>query len=106
MLENKFQANLIKEIKELFPGCIVMKNDSSYIQGIPDLLVLYNNKWASLECKKSANARKQPNQEYYVGKMNEMSFSRFICPENKEEVLHDLQSALQSRRSSRSIRGK
>ena len=106
MLENKFQANLIKEIKELFPGCIVMKNDSSYIQGIPDLLVLYNNKWASLECKKSANARKQPNQEYYVGKMNEMSFSRFICPENKEEVLYDLQSALQSRRSSRSIRGK
>lgn len=106
MLENKFQANLIKEIKEMFPGCIVMKNDSSYIQGIPDLLVLYNNKWASLECKKSANAIKQPNQEYYVGKMNEMSFSRFICPENKEEVLHDLQSALQSRRSSRSIRGK
>lgn len=106
MLENKFQSNLIKEIKEMFPGCIVMKNDSSYIQGIPDLLVLYNNKWASLECKKSANARKQPNQEYYVGKMNEMSFSRFICPENKEEVLHDLQSALQSRRSSRSIRGK
>ena len=106
MLENKFQSNLIKEIKEMFPGCIVMKNDSSYIQGIPDLLVLYNNKWASLECKKSANARKQPNQEYYVGKMNEMSFSRFICPENKEEVLHDLQSALQSRRSSRSIRCK
>ena len=106
MLENKFQAKLIKRIKDLFPGCIVMKNDSSYIQGIPDLLVLYNNKWASLECKKSANARKQPNQEYYVGKMNEMSFSRFICPENKEEVLHDLQSALQSRRSSRSIRGK
>ena len=106
MLENKFQANLIKEIKEMFPGCIVMKNDSSYIQGIPDLLVLYNNKWASLECKKSSNSRKQPNQEYYVGKMNEMSFARFICPENKEEVLHDLQSALQSRRSSRSIRGK
>ena len=106
MLENKFQAKLIKRIKDLFPGCIVMKNDSSYIQGIPDLLVLYNNKWASLECKKSSNSRKQPNQEYYVGKMNEMSFSRFICPENKEEVLHDLQSALQSRRASRSIRGK
>lgn len=106
MLENKFQANLIKEIKETFPGCIVMKNDSSYIQGIPDLLVLYKDKWASLECKKSANARKQPNQEYYVGVMDEMSFSRFISPENKEEVLHDLQQALQPRRSSRSIRSK
>ena len=67
-----------------------MKNDSSYIQGIPDLLVLYKNRWASLECKKTANARKQPNQEYYVGVMNEMSFSRFICPENKEEVLEEL----------------
>ena len=96
MLENKFQANLIKELKKLFPGCIVMKNDASYIQGIPDLLILYNDKWASLECKKSVRAKKQPNQEYYVGRMNEMSFSRFICPENKEEVLHDLQQAFGS----------
>ena len=90
MLESKFQANLIKEIKETFPGCIVMKNDSSYIQGIPDLLVLHKNKWASLENKKSAKAKKQPNQEYYVEKMNEMSFSRFIYPENKDEVLNEL----------------
>lgn len=93
MLENKFQAKLIKEIKELFPGCIVMKNDSSYIQGIPDLMVLYKNKWGSLEVKKSANAKKQPNQEYYVDKMNEMSFSRFVHPDNKEEVLHELTKA-------------
>ena len=96
MLENKFQAKLIKELKSLFPGCIVMKNDSSYIQGIPDLLVLYKNSWASLECKKSLRASKQPNQEYYVGKMNEMSFSRFICPENKEEVLNELHSTFKS----------
>lgn len=93
MLENKFQAKLIKDLKTMFPGCIVMKNDSSYMQGIPDLLVLHNDKWASLECKKSANAKKQPNQEYYVGRMNEMSFSRFICPENMEEVLNELQQA-------------
>lgn len=106
MLENKFQANLIKEIKETLPGCVVMKNDSSYIQGIPDLLVLYEDKWASLECKRSANARKQPNQEYYVEKLDEMSFARFISPENKEEVLHDLQQTLQSRRSSCSVRSK
>jgi hypothetical protein len=90
MLENKFQANLIKELKELFPGCIVMKNDSSYIQGIPDLLVLYYDKWASLECKKSARAARQPNQEYYVDLMDQMSFSRFVCPENKDEVLDEL----------------
>ena len=96
MLENKFQANLIKDLKKLFVGCIVTKLDSSHIQGIPDLLVLYGNKWATLECKKSANAKKQPNQEYYVGLMNKMSFSRFICPENKEEVLNELFKTLQS----------
>ena len=90
MLENEFQSNLIKELKLIFPGCIVMKNDSSYIQGIPDLLVLYKNKWASLECKKNASASKRPNQEYYVGLMDEMSFSRFICPENKDEILNEL----------------
>lgn len=93
MLESKFQHGLIKDLKEMFPGCIVMKNDASYIQGIPDLLVLYQNKWAALECKKNASATKQPNQEYYVGCMNEMSFSRFIYPENKEEVLHELLQA-------------
>lgn len=90
MLENKFQAKLIKDLKDLFPNCIVMKNDSSYIQGIPDLLVLCNNRWASLECKKNARAARQPNQEYYVDIMDKMSFSRFICPENKDEVLDEL----------------
>lgn len=90
MLENKFQAKLIQDIKQMLPGCIVMKNDSSYIQGIPDLLVLHKDKWASLECKKSTNAKKQPNQEYYVKRMDEMSFARFISPENKEDVLNEL----------------
>lgn len=96
MLESQFQAKLIKELKKRFPGCIVMKSDSGYLQGIPDLLILYNDKWASLECKQSDGAKRQPNQEYYVGKMDEMSFSRFICPENKEEVLHDLQQSFES----------
>ena len=95
MLESKFQANLIKEIKENLPGCIVMKTDPNYIQGMPDLLILDKNKWASLENKRSANAKKQPNQQYYVDKMNEMSFSRFVCPENKEAVLSDLYKALE-----------
>lgn len=95
MLESKFQANLIKEIKEQFPGCIVMKNDSSYIQGIPDLLVLHNDKWASLEVKQSSKARKQPNQDYYVDRMNKMSYSSFVYPENREVVLNELHKALE-----------
>ena len=95
-LESDFQAKLIKRLKLIFPGCIVTKLDSGHIQGIPDLLILYRNKWATLECKKSASAKRRPNQNYYVDKMNEMSFSRFICPENEEEVLNDLQQSFKS----------
>lgn len=98
MLEREFQAKLIKEIKERFPGCVVMKNDPNYIQGIPDLLILHNDKWAALECKKNSSSSHQPNQDYYVSKMNGMSYAAFICPENKEEVLHDIQRSFESRR--------
>lgn len=90
MLERNFQRDLIKELKLIFPGCIVLKNDSSYQQGIPDLSIFFRDKWATLECKKGPDESQQPNQEYFVEKMNEMSFSRFIYPENKEEVLNDL----------------
>lgn len=89
-LERDFQAKLIKELKEQFENCMVMKLDAGYIQGIPDLLVLYNDKWAVLEVKRSSTAKHQPNQDHYVKHMDEMSFSRFIYPENKEEVLDEL----------------
>ena len=101
MRENKFQGDLIKELKKMLPGCIVLKNDPNYIQGIPDLLILYGKRWAALECKKSETASARPNQAYYVKRMNKMSFSRFIFPENKEEVLRELQSAFKSGRSTR-----
>lgn len=93
-LERDFQSGLIKELKAMLPGCIVTKLDSAHIQGIPDLLVLFGGRWATLECKKSAGAKKRPNQDYYVNLMNEMSFSRFISPDNKEEVLHELEQSL------------
>lgn len=96
MKESKFQSNLKKELKNMFPGCIVTKLDSGDIQGIPDLLILYKNKWATLENKKTAKAHRQPNQDYYVNKMNDMSFSKFIYPENKEEVLTDLKKYLEN----------
>ena len=92
-LERDFQRGLISEIKERLPGCLVMKTDPNYIQGIPDLLVLFGKRWAMLEVKKSENAPHQPNQDYYVEHLNEMSFSRFINPTNKEEVLNDLEQA-------------
>ena len=98
MKESKFQSSLKKEIKETFPGCIVTKLDSGDIQGIPDLLVLYKNKWATLENKKEEKAKHRPNQDYYVDKMNEMSFSRFVYPENKEEVMGELKEYFLKRR--------
>ena len=91
MLERRFQAMLIKDLKKRFDGCIVMKNDPTYKQGFPDLLILYKNKWAALECKKDENASHQPNQDYYISKMNDMSFARFISPENMQEVLNELE---------------
>ena len=96
MLENKFQAKLIKELKEIFPGCKVVKNDPNYIQGFPDLTIFHGPRWAVLECKKSADEKKQPNQEYYVEELNKMSFARFIFPENKEEVLNELRQTFKS----------
>lgn len=106
MLEKDFQSGLIKEIKQLFKGCIVMKTDPDYIQGIPDLLILYKNKWAALEVKKSSKASKRPNQDYYISLMKDMSFASFISPENKEEVLNELQRAFKSSRSTRLPRSK
>ena len=97
-LEKDFQSGLIKELKERFPGCIVMKNDPSYIQGVPDLTVLYNNKWAALEDKKDANATHRPNQDYYVDMLNNMSFASFIYPENKEEVLNAMEQSFKAGR--------
>ena len=94
--ETKFQKSLIDELKALFPGCIVLKNDSAYIQGIPDLSVFYKNKWAMLECKRSQDESHRPNQDYYVELTNNMSFARFIYPENKMEVLDELQQAFRS----------
>lgn len=90
-LESKFQKELMDEIRKQYPGCVILKNDSSYIQGFPDWTILYKNKWAVLEAKRSRTSDKQPNQPYYVDKLNSMSYSRFVYPENKDEVLQELQ---------------
>ncbi len=97
--ESEFQASLKKELKKMFPGCIVTKLDAGCIQGIPDLLILYEDKWAALEGKQYVGARQQPNQAYYIDLMNKMSFARFIYPGNKEEVLDELQQSFSSRRT-------
>jgi len=102
-IESEFQKRLIKELKERFPECMVLKNDPNYIQGIPDLMVLGKDKWAALEVKKSAKAHHQPNQDYYVEKMNELSFSAFVYPENKEDVLDELERAFRTSGTARPV---
>ena len=105
-LESGFQDRLVVELEKRFPGCVVVKNDPTYIQGFPDLSIFYGDRWAILECKKSRKEKHQPNQDYYLDTLNRMSFSRFIYPENKEEVLNDLQQTFKSRRSTRVSRRK
>ena len=96
--ESKFQKQLVETIEKKFPGCFVMKNDSGYIQGIPDLTILHDDKWAVLEVKKSkadsAPSKLQPHQADYIRQLNSMSYASFVYPENVEEVLSDLQRAL------------
>lgn len=94
--ESLYQANLKKKLENIFPGCIVLKNDPNYIQGIPDLTVLYKQHWALLECKREAEAKKRPNQAYYISQAKKMAYGAFIYPENEEEVLHELQQAFRT----------
>lgn len=101
MLESKFQANLIEELKETYPGCFIMKQDEQYTQGIPDLIILYRTKWAMLECKASFHSPYRPNQEYYLDMFDSMSFAAMICPENKEEILRALYQTFRPRRNAR-----
>ena len=103
-LESKFQKELMDEIRRRYPGCVIIKNDSGYIQGFPDWTILYKDRWAVLEVKRDENSNKQPNQQSYVELLNTMSFSSFVNPDNKEEVLNELQSTFKPRRSSRPIR--
>jgi len=96
MAENVFQAKLIRELKQMFPGCEILKNDSGYRQGILDLTILWGKFWAMLEVKASEDAPLRPNQDYYVRKLNGMSFAAVIYPENEEEVLTALQETFSS----------
>lgn len=95
-LEKDFQRKLIRELYELFPECIVLKNDANYMQGFPDILILYQNKWAALETKRANISKRQPNQQYYIDHLNEMSFAAYIYPGNKEQVLYELQQTFRS----------
>ncbi len=92
--EAAYQAKLIKKLQAMFPGSYILKNDASETQGLPDLLILFRDRWAQLEVKLSEIAPVQPNQEYYINMFDGMSFASFISPESEKQVLDDLQRVL------------
>lgn len=99
--ENQYQTKLIKKLEKMFPGCVILKNDPTYQQGILDLTILWENNWASLEVKISSSANLQPNQEYYVERLDKMSFAAIIYPDNETEILSALQQAFRPPRRTR-----
>jgi hypothetical protein len=99
--ENKVQSDVIKRLYEEFPTALILKNDPKYMQGIPDLLLLVEDFWAALEIKRSPDEATQPNQEYYVNRMANMSFAAFVDPYNLESVINAIQQALANRRQAR-----
>lgn len=103
MLEGPYKTHLTKRIMDRFPDrCIVVRLDSALRQGVPDMAVLFEGgMWALLEAKTSASARRQPNQDYYVQKLDAMCYAAFIYPENEEAVLDELQQEYESRRTTR-----
>lgn len=96
MTEAQYQKKVLRTLKDLFPGCVLLKNDSSYLQGVPDWILLFGSCWGMLEIKQSSSARRRPNQEHYIRQFRDMSFAAFICPENEEAVLNELQTAFAS----------
>lgn len=104
VLESQFQTDVIEQLRVLFPGCIILKNDPNYLQGFPDLLILYRYKWAALEVKASEKSRTRPNQEYYIGLCSEMSYASFVYPENLDRVLDELQQTFNARGHARIFR--
>lgn len=104
MRENAFQPQFIANLRELFPGCVILKNDSDYLQGVPDLLFLWRQYWAIFEVKRRrprSSADFEPNQEYYIDLFNDMSFAACVYPENEDEVLDALQRQFKTRRQTR-----
>lgn len=100
-LERDYEPRLMERIQNMFPGCLILKNDSSYRPGVPDRIILFGTAWGVLEVKReepTSESDWQPNQPYYLRLMNNMSFAAVIYPENEEEVLDALRQAFTPRR--------
>lgn len=98
--ESVFERKFIEELESIFPGCVIIKI-FPFCQGMPDRIILFENRWAMFEVKKERTSKHQPNQDEYVKHFNSMSYASFVYPENKDQVIHELQQALRSGRQTR-----
>lgn len=94
IIEAKFQREVASWLRK--QGCEVFKMNPG--AGIPsateDLLFLKEGLWGFLECKKARNAKHRPGQDKTVARHNEMSYSRFVWPENWKEIQKELKEIL------------
>lgn len=89
-LESKFQSELKADLEKLLPDCVVLVKPGFTLLGFPDLLILYKNQWAALECKRSIDEVYQPGQEWWIAELDGMGFASMICPENRKEILDEV----------------
>ena len=90
-LEKDFERAMVTRLYTEFPGIHIAKIMATRNQGMPDRALFFpDGRWALLEFKKSAKAPKQPNQAYYVDKLNSYSYAAFIYPENEEDIFREL----------------
>jgi len=87
MLESKFKAKQREEFEAIGWKFIQLDPGAGVPTGFPDTLVLSPTGYACYtEWKKSKTAKKQPLQEYWINKLNDMGHDAFlVCPENLEE---------------------
>jgi len=98
MLESAFKKNFITELNvRLAPIDLEYIHTRSHNRSFPDLLILGpGSTWAALEFKAAEEADHQPNQAWYINRLNHWAYATFMYPENREEVLGDLEKLFTS----------
>ena len=92
MLESEFKVRVKNRIQDRFPNLDLDFIDyNGYNRSMPDTFVIGPHVWAALEYKRSEDASHRPNQEYHISRLNKKGYATFVCPENLEEVLDELE---------------
>jgi hypothetical protein len=89
MRESEFQTKVNRGLRAQYPDAHILKTDgpASGVQGFPDwAIVLPNATTVFYDAKVSANAKRQPNQDWYMDDLNSKGYlAMFVCPDNVDE---------------------